>query len=81
MLKTTEKLVQKAPLPYVSPSSCSFLSLNPSLNAQRVLRLCFTLLVDFQLACFTRHTSAFGHASAVKKPCSIPNFVNTVSFP
>ena len=77
MLKTTEKLVEKARLPYVSPSSCSFLSLNPFVTAQRVLRLCFTLLVDFRLACISRHISAFRHVSAVKKPCSILNFVNT----
>ena len=60
MLKATEKLVQKAPLLYVSPSSGSFLSLNP-------LCLCFTLLVDFWLACFTQYISAFWHASAEKK--------------
>ena len=81
MLKTTAKLIQKSSLPYVSPSSCSFLSLNPFLTARRVLRLCFTLLVDFRLASFTRHISAFRHALGVKKPCSVPNFVNTGSVP
>ena len=81
MLANTEKLVQRAPISYFRPFCCLFLSLNPFLTARRVLSLCFTLLLDFWLATFTRYISAFLHASAVMKPCSAPNFVNTGNSP
>ena len=75
MLKTTEKTSSKS-----SSSICFsfllFIFVIKSFSHCPKGLMPLLYLVDFRLSCFTQHISALRHASAVNKPCFIPNFVN-----